>query len=168
VFVFHTDNKSPSLLVTVTCVATMLLFLRFWKLSRKNGPRIPPFVHPGNDGDFQPIGEDMDGEGYDEGGYGKDDEGHKPLSNRYGEGGDGQCTGGRGNMPVKYDTGAPTSAIYTRTDPFADSNYMPRQSYDYGAYRGAGATSIPDPYAAIQSQLRSEQPPQLPPFYRGG
>ncbi|UZJ56912.1 hypothetical protein CBS101457_006232 [Exobasidium rhododendri] len=164
-------------LIWLTCVATMLLFLRFWKLSRKNGPRIPPFVHSGGEGDFQPIADDFDGEG-DE--YGQTQFSDNATSNRYGDGGDGSNAsyggggGGRGvaagqgvyeNTRIPYDSGGNPPAGFTRTDPFADSNYIPRQSYDYGAY---GAPQTPsDPYAAIQQQLRSDRAPQLPPLYRG-
>lgn len=150
----------------------MLLFLRFWKLSRKNGPRIPPFVHPADEGDFQPIADEMDGEAYDAAAYGHNGGAYNPPSNRYGDGGDGryaysetaQVAGYPAGQNGRYDPGPESTASYTRTDPFADSTYMPRQSYDYGAY---GGNPQPDPYAAIQSQLRSDRPPQLPPLYRG-
>lgn len=150
----------------------MLLFLRFWKLSRKNGPRIPPFVHPADDGAFQPIADDVDGEAYDAEAYAAQNGGaYNPPSNRYGDGGNGSYgyneTAQVAHLGVesgRYDSGPESAASYTRTDPFADSAYIPKQSYDYGAY---GVNSQPDPYAAIQNQLRSDRPPQLPPLYRG-
>jgi hypothetical protein len=158
--------------LTVTCVATTMLFLRYWRLSRKNGPRIPPFVHPADEGDFQPIAEDIDGEAYDREGYRQDGRYNAPMSH-YGQGGDGRYNAAAAAPPqlraysseqARYDPDA--TAGYTRTDPFADAaQQMPRQSYDYGAY---GATPIPDPYSAIQTQLRTGGgPPQLPPLYRG-
>lgn len=150
----------------------MLLFLRFWRLSRKNGPRIPPFIHPADDGDFQPIADDVDGDYEGEDGYGRGNMPYKAPSDRYGEGGDGRdSTYPAGAHESKYSL--PNSAIvdassgpprgYTRNDPFADTGYVPRQSYDYGAY--AANNTIQDPYAAIQQQLRSDKPPQLPPLY---
>jgi hypothetical protein len=170
-------------LITVSCIATLLLFLRMWKLSRRNGPRIPPFVQPGDDGAFEPIGEDL---GYDEEDnlYARD-QAAMPSSNRYGDGGDGQY-GYSGyqdpRMPVNAYNGGPYDhghSTYGQPsgggggDPFADQQAQyqqqaqpPRQSYDYGAYN-ASSTMIHDPYAAIQQQLRSERPPQLPPLYRG-
>jgi hypothetical protein len=158
----------------VTCIATMLLFLRFWKLSRKNGPRIPPFVYPGGEGDFQPIADDVDGEGDEYGRVPHQVSGNEALSQRYGDGGDGKYSnysgGGLANQGYEtgrsnYDMGASQPTGFTRTDPFADSAYVPRQSYDYGAYGGPNTSA--DPYAIIQHQLQSDRPPQLPPLYRG-
>jgi hypothetical protein len=146
----------------VTCLATTGLFLRYWKLSRKNGPRIPPFVHPADEGDFQPITEDVDGDERDD--YGQQDGRYNAQMSQHGYGvqyAQPQLQG-YSNENARYDPEA--AAGYTRTDPFADSSNIPRQSYDYGAYR---ATPIPDPYSAIQTQLRSGGPPQLPPLYRG-
>lgn len=150
--------------IFVTCVATMLLFLRMWKASRKNGPRIPPFVHPADDGAFEPLGEEMEADEEDNI-YAREQAG-VPVSNRYGDGGDGRYGyGGYDDPQAQTYGGYDPNMQYARADPFADQN-MPRQSYDYGAY-GANTAAVQDPYAVIQQQLRSDRPPQLPPLYRG-
>lgn len=56
-------------------------------MSRKNGPRIPPFVHPAENSAFEPLG-DEDDDPYGGGGEGA------PISSRYGDGGDGRYGGG--------------------------------------------------------------------------
>ncbi|KAK0570237.1 hypothetical protein OC861_000188 [Tilletia horrida] len=46
----------------VAWLLSLLLFMRSWRLARKNGPRVPPFVHPTDDSAFEPVhaGEDED------------------------------------------------------------------------------------------------------------
>lgn len=157
----------------ITALTTLALFLRMWKLSRKNGPRIPPFVHPADDGAFEPIGEDMEHDEEDNI-YAQEQAGMPISTGRYGDGGDGRYGYGGyddPNLPQQYNQqgyeGYNQNAHYAsgRNDPFADQN-PPRQSYDYGAY-AANTPSTQDPYAIIQQQLRADRPPQLPPLYRG-
>ncbi|KAE8225769.1 hypothetical protein CF319_g1544 [Tilletia indica] len=85
----------------VAWLLSLLLFLRAWRLARKNGPRIPPFVHPTDDSAFAPVhaGEDEDDlytrhddvhdihAGRDGGGGVYDDD--KSTYNAYGSGGRG-------------------------------------------------------------------------------
>lgn len=150
----------------VATIAMLLLFLRGWRQARKNGPRIPPFVHPADDGAFEPIAGDMDAEADMNDMYARDQTGGF-VSNRYGEGGDGRYGYGGYEEGVHGGSYGPqVTSGYSRTDPFADSG-LPRQSYDYGAYAPGSASIAADPYAAIQQQLHSERPPQLPPLYRG-
>ncbi|KAK0560291.1 hypothetical protein OC844_003853 [Tilletia horrida] len=87
----------------VAWLLSLLLFLRSWRLARKNGPRIPPFVHPTDDSAFEPVhaGEDEDdlysrygGEGRDVhagsgAGHGYDDDNKSEYQNAYGNGGRG-------------------------------------------------------------------------------
>lgn len=168
------SSPFPLPLLSAACVAMLLVFLHSWRLSRKSGPRIPPFVHPADDGAFAPIADDIDGDAGDDM-YARDHAGI-PISSRYGEGGDGRY--GEGQYGGGYDDdlrmahaygmqasngGAPLQ--YGRADPFADNAAIPRQSYDYGAYGVGGAVPAQDPYAAIQYQLRTERAPQLPPTY---
>ena len=148
---------------------TLLLFLRQWQIERKQGPRIPPFVHPTDDSAFEPINEIDEEDQFD-------DENQMKTGGRYGDGGDGtygngapvssQITGGPGagagynrqnplaDIEAKYGM-----ATYNTGDPFADRPYS-RPSYDYNAY-----DSHHDPYSVIQHQLqtgRPEPPPQPP------
>ncbi len=159
----------------------LLLFLRQWRLERKNGPRIPAFVHPHEDSAFEPINDLDDEDAFDE----------TNKSARYGDGGDGRY----GAAPIAPQSGVPKlnmpsydrrgdnpladieakygmSPAYS-ADPFADGRAAAapaygRPSYDYNAY---GANNVPggyaaDPYSAINHQLNtghgSERPPQLP------
>lgn len=156
----------------------MLIFLRQWRLTRKNGPRIPPFVHPTDDSAFEPIhaGDDVD----------DDDRGDYPAAaaagGRYGDGGDGRYGGGYdagrrdsyGAPPGAYNSPYPNvRPSYDAHNPFGDvaPPAAARPSYDYGAYNAPHTPQHEaDPYHAIQAQLRSgrspERPPQLPPLYR--
>lgn len=157
-------------------------------MTRKNGPRIPPFVHPTDDSAFEPIGA---GDDIDE-----DDRGDYRAGGRYGEGGDGRYGAAYDDMPGGYGYGAQrpnsvadiearygmNSAAAARRDtydPFADSAAAPgpRPSHDYGAYSDAPPTGFvsgpqrrdtgpQDPYSAIRNQLAysdtPDRPPQLP------
>ncbi|KDN41158.1 hypothetical protein K437DRAFT_258399 [Tilletiaria anomala UBC 951] len=151
--------------LVLSWIATLVLFLRVWRVGRKNGPRIPPFQHPIDDSAFEPIqytGEDVD-EDDDRGDY-------AGISHRYGEGGDGRYGAGAGTGPGaigagRYDDNAPgipgsygsgptgrDNLDQRNHNPFADQNRVPapvgypaqppayggppRQSYDYGAYGG--------------------------------
>lgn len=157
--------------------------MRTWRQSRKNGPRIPPFVHPAENSAFEPLGDDDD----DFGG-----EGAALSSNRYGDGGNGNYGGGyddedgynapggysnygggRSESPARQPTRtlADIEARYGMKQPQHQNSYNSyerrdsynpnpfndgnaRQSYDYGAYGNSGGEEG-DPYAAIQSQLNS-------------
>ncbi|SJX61852.1 uncharacterized protein SRS1_12836 [Sporisorium reilianum f. sp. reilianum] len=166
-------------LLWVTWFLSLLLFLRQWRIERKTGPRIPPFVHPRNDSAFEPIDDLDDDDAFDE----------TAKSARYGDGGDGRY----GAMPTAPAVGPPQMSSYDRrggnpladieakygmspaynADPFADARAATpgygRPSYDYSAY-GASAGPpggyAPDPYNVINHQLSSgrgsERPPQLP------
>ena len=163
----------------VTWFLSLLLFLRQWRLERKNGPRIPPFTHPNEDSAFEPINDLDDEDPFDE----------TTKTGRYGDGGDGRYaaapagSAGAGGQPNKssYDRRGSNpladieakygmSPAYT-ADPFADGRAAApgysRPSYDYNAY---GSGGVPggynvDPYNAINHQLSSgrssERPPQL-------
>ena len=161
-----------------TWFLSLLLFLRQWRLERKNGPRIPPFVHPRDDSAFEPIDELDDDDVFDE----------TNKSARYGDGGDGRY----GAMPPNQGIVVPQMSSYDRrganpladieakygmgpsyaTDPFADrlasTPAYSRPSYDYNAYGSAGVPGgyAVDPYSAINHQLSSmrgsDRPPQLP------
>lgn len=162
----------------VTWFLSLLLFLRQWRLERKNGPRIPPFTHPNEDSAFEPINDLDDEDAFEE-----------TKTDRYGEGGDvkydaaplSYSNGGQPNMD-SYDRRGnnPLADIQAKygmspaynADPFADARgatpAYTRQSYDYGAYGSAGVPGgfSTDPYGAINHQLSSgrsaERPPQLP------
>ncbi len=161
----------------VTWFLSLLLFLRQWKLERKNGPRIPPFVHPNEDSAFEPINDLDDEDAFDE-----------AKTARYGDGGDGRY----GVAGAAYGGGQPNMASYDRrgsnpladiearygmspaytADPFADGRATTpaysRPSYDYNAYGSAGVPGgyAADPYSAINHQLGTaragDRPPQLP------
>ncbi|EST07717.1 hypothetical protein PSEUBRA_002816 [Kalmanozyma brasiliensis GHG001] len=154
---------------------SLLLFLRQWKLERKNGPRIPPFVHPREDSAFEPIDDLDDDDVYDE----------MKESARYGDGGDGKYV-----APPKAPAQAPQMPAYDRrganpladiearygmsqtafSDPFADERKAApaysRPSYDNNAY---GPPGVPGGYAAAPYNNANQQPysgrpgpPQLP------
>ena len=163
----------------VTWFLSLLLFLRQWRLERKNGPRIPPFVHPNEDSAFEPINDLDDEDAFDE----------TAKTARYGDGGDGRYDA----APVSHGAvGQPNTGSYNRrgsnpladieakygmspayhADPFADGRAATpgysRPSYDYNAYGSGGVPGgyAADPYSAINHQLSagrsSERPPQLP------
>ncbi|KAJ1027294.1 hypothetical protein NDA18_003303 [Ustilago nuda] len=164
----------------VTWFLSLLLFLRQWKLERKNGPRIPPFVHPNEDSAFEPINDLDDDDAFDE----------TNKTARYGDGGDGRY----GEAPIPYNGGGqPHTASYDKqgrnpladieakygmspayaADPFADGRAgaapgYSRPSYDYNAYGSGGVPGgyAADPYSAINQQLSTgrsgERPSQLP------
>ncbi|SNX83112.1 uncharacterized protein MEPE_01818 [Melanopsichium pennsylvanicum] len=164
----------------VTWFLSLLLFLRQWRLERKNGPRIPPFVHPNQDSAFEPINDLDDEDAFDE----------TTKTTRYGDGGDGRY----GVAPIQNAGGQPHLASYDRRgsnpladieakygmspaynpDPFADDGRAAtpgytRPSYDYNAYGSGGILGgyTADPYNAINYQLSSGRasvgpPPQLP------
>ncbi|GAC96196.1 hypothetical protein PHSY_003776 [Pseudozyma hubeiensis SY62] len=159
---------------------SLLLFLRQWRMERKNGPRIPPFVHPRDDSAFEPVDDFDDEDTIDE----------AAKSARYGEGGDGRYSaapatyGGppappqmssydrRGANPLadiqaKYGMDTP----FANPDPFADARAATpaygRPSYDYNAYASGAPGGYPaEPYGSMGCQrnagLASDRPPQLP------
>ena len=150
---------------------SLLLFLRQWRLERKNGPRIPPFVHPHQDSAFEPINDLDDEDAFDE----------NAKMARYGDGGDGRYgvgpggnVGGRPSM-TSYDRRGsnPLADIEAKygmspaynADPFADGRATTPayNAYGSGGLPGGYAT---DPYNSIHHQLGSgrgvERPPQLP------
>ncbi|PWZ00500.1 hypothetical protein BCV70DRAFT_199778 [Testicularia cyperi] len=162
----------------VTWFLSLLLFLKQWRVERKNGPRIPPFVHPTDDSAFEPINDLDDDDAYDEAhkssGYGDGVDGH------YGTAGNPTMSSydRRGSNPLAdIEARYGMSPAYT-ADPFADraaATGYGRPSYDYNAY-GTGAGAVPggyaaDPYSAINHQLsaarHNELPPQLPPIGYG-
>ncbi|TKY87162.1 hypothetical protein EX895_003839 [Sporisorium graminicola] len=162
----------------VTWFLSLLLFLRQWRIERKTGPRIPPFVHPRDDSAFEPIDDLDDDDAFDE----------TAKSAWYGDGGDARY----GAVPAGHAGGPPQMSSYDRSydrrggdpladiqakygmspaynpDPFVDARAATpaygRPSYDYSAYGVAagppGGYSV-DPYSAIHHQL-SSAPPQLP------
>lgn len=165
----------------VTWSLSLLLFLRQWKLERKNGPRIPPFVHPRDDSAFEPIDDLDDDDAFDE----------TNKTARYGDGGDGRY----GAAPVMGEREVPHMSSYDRrganpladieakygmsqttfTDPFADGRAVApaapaysRPSYDHGGYAPPNVPGgyAADPYSNMNPQLPSgrpsERPPQLP------
>ncbi|KAL9935487.1 hypothetical protein V8E36_005835 [Tilletia maclaganii] len=115
----------------VAWLLSLLLFLRSWRLARKNGPRIPPFVHPTDDSAFEPVhaGEDEDdlysryeGEGRDVH-AGGDDHGYDEDKSAYGNGGRGY--GG-------YDDSDPLSGIAAKYGLGAQGGYRGQDDqYDY-------------------------------------
>lgn len=159
----------------VTWFLSLLLFLRQWRMERKNGPRIPPFVHRNEDSAFEPINDLDDEDAFDE----------TNKTAMYGDGGDGRygvtpvAANAQPNMSSYDRRGAdPLADIEARygmtpaytADPFADGRAAPsahsRPSYDYNAYGAAPGAYAADPYSAISQQLNtrpsSERPPQLP------
>ena len=157
---------------------SLLLFLRQWRLERKNGPRIPPFVHPRDDSAFEPVDDFDEQDTFDE----------ANKTARYGDGGDGRygvepaAYGGReAPQMTSYDRrgGDPLADIQAKYgmdspynfDPFADVRAAApgysRPSYDYNAYGLGAPGGYPvDPYSTINHQLSagrgSGHPPQLP------
>lgn len=159
----------------VAWLLTLLLFVRQWKLDRKNGPRIPPFNHLKDSSAFEPIDDLDEDDVYDE---------VANKSTRYGEGGNGNHTPsaapasspdhGRGGNALA-DIEARYGMRPTYTDPFADQQKTPaapqyapsseyvRPSYDYSAYRNSVHPGFVDPFAAANPPLstaRVEVPSQ--------
>ncbi|EPQ27436.1 uncharacterized protein PFL1_04974 [Pseudozyma flocculosa PF-1] len=154
---------------------SLLIFLRQWRIERKQGPRIPPFTHPTDDSAFEPINdmdEDDEYTGYPQHAAGApplssyDRRGSNPLANIEAKYGMNSAAAGAGRTSAAppyaggYSTGAP--------DPFADGYAASRPSYDYNQFadQHPSAYGVVDPYSAIQQQLQSSShghpPPPMP------
>ncbi|PWN47392.1 hypothetical protein IE53DRAFT_390466 [Violaceomyces palustris] len=143
----------------ITWLLALLLFFRQWRTDRKQGPRIPPFVHPTDDSAFEPLGDDDDDD------RGIMDEMHVQ---RYG----GASYNPLSDIEAKYGFNT-SSANNASSNPFEDRYQSAppptRPSYDYNAYADSHQ-SLPggyqdrhhdDPYQQSGHGIPNA-PPRLP------
>lgn len=145
-------------------IALALLFLYQFRLSRKAGPRIPPFVHPGGDseGAFEPIAGIDDEDDDDDphaGPYGKTAGEAAMAAYQQGGGYDDDpryaagVPGGYAPTPVVQQT---TTAATPAAAPYRNpvSNIEARYGMGAGAGGGASYEAAQNPFAAALANAK--------------